>query len=1554
MGTSGKAEKTVAIAHKLLRSASDETRYNLHVAALEWSLASPIVLRTIEDAKSKEQWQHRIEPFAHQVQNLLTFCRRAPVALFADDVGLGKTVSAGLVLAELIARGTVTRCLVVAPTLLLPQWQEELRDKFQINSKAVSGSDLKDAITSRTNVVITTYASARNYIDDIRKSPFDMVILDEAHKLRNLRGNTKPPALALTLHKALKDRLFKYVLLLTATPIQNSLWDIYSLIDLLCVAKGHNNAFGDEQQFSSTYLQPGTGRATSLRPGTQERFRQILSDHIVRTKRSDSRLRFPTRHVHTRVAKQGHLETKMLALIQTVIRNEQMNGLAQVSIAQAAMSSLEALATQLENMAKNGTIARHHYAAALALLGENLQSGKLQCLRQVIDELQNKRPDWRLIVFTMRKETQRAIEEYLRSAGISFGSIVGGSAATNQDTVERFRSEPPRIHVIVSTDAGAEGVNLQAGNVLINFDLPWNPMTVEQRIGRIQRLGTKHDSVHVLNFVVEHSVEQRVVARLIEKLQAVTACLGDIESILETASLDGDAANAGFEAQIRHMVLKSLQGGDVEQEKKLVEDSIAEAKRLLEEERDTVEKTLGAMDAMHHTGPSVPEISPFVPHMPPETFVHRALEADGARIRPLPNGVFVAEAAGRVAERFTFQEQQVRQDDDDAPIFTPNAPKLYKPGKPAFERLTQTWALSDAALVWDFATTAPSSAEVIEHASRWLASIEGASLVAATLSNSRNAFQGEVITRITSSVAHDKLEKLVSTRVVPPCGELPLYRDRAAATPRSGDLQLSTFIPDLEDRIREDVMADRDVLAFTGFYQQRLAEELQRINGGPSAAAITRQRLTPSVAAEPVAVNGVRLTYGSLSVRYTIDGLGDYLSELPFPARTLDPQVLGWCRCEVSNRLFPPECIATCAISGRRTLRHMLLRSTRSHRSALPEHTARCESSGKLLLSDELGFSDISAKRVDLTLLVKSALSTTRGLVDELITCEFTGVPLAPHEAVTSAVSGKQFRVDQHETSMISGSVAHRSEMVRSVDPVGLLLPSESQRSAVSGRAGATDRMVESTVTPGRVALPDEVVTCEFTNARLFTDEAITSCVSGKLCDRRLAGQSAASGQAAALSELVRCERTERLLLPSEAAHCDTSALLVDRLLLQRSELSGGLHLPEYLVQSAQSGKRCLKSEAVTCEETGCPLLPTEADICCVTGKTCDRRLLRKSAVSGRSALAAHTTRCAVSGMVVIVDEVVNCQVTGKPMQRKEAARCAASGLTVLPALLIRSDVSQKSALPDYVTKSDASQRSLLKSEAVVCEDTGATLAPDERERCAITGKLADRRLLAPSSVSSRMGLSRLLSRCAVSGKSAFPDELTTCALTGQRVLQQLTFHCMLTARTVLSQFGTRSAASGALFTTDEEANAHALKTTGFMTASVECTWLGAQICATEAGRCKLSGLTVASKLLNTNQELALLRTLLDATTVALPLANELLAKVRALDPSLSKLTETGHLLNETGTRAAFSGRSAAGLLGFGARYSGGVLSLAATTALLAGPVLTGTRKAGRWERVKP
>ena len=197
---------------KVFRRATSPEEFKIYRAGLEWGLTDPIIIESADDFKSAPRWKNRLTPFYHQVTNLITFCRRLPVTLLADDVGLGKTISAGLVISELASRSRISKVLVVCPKILGPQWKSELVTKFDIPAIFVTGRDLLTADFEEFGVVITTYNSARLYLEKIPEDRFQMLVLDEAHKLRNLYGVESPPKVAKCFYEALQKRRFRFVL----------------------------------------------------------------------------------------------------------------------------------------------------------------------------------------------------------------------------------------------------------------------------------------------------------------------------------------------------------------------------------------------------------------------------------------------------------------------------------------------------------------------------------------------------------------------------------------------------------------------------------------------------------------------------------------------------------------------------------------------------------------------------------------------------------------------------------------------------------------------------------------------------------------------------------------------------------------------------------------------------------------------------------------------------------------------------------------------------------------------------------------------------------------------------------------------------------------------------------------------------------------------------------------------------------------------------------------------------------------------------------------------
>ena len=384
---------------KILRKNLVPDEYDLYRAALEWDLTDPIVIETRKDLKSEKRWQEYLEPYHHQVTNLITFCRRLPVTLLADDVGLGKTISAGLVASELIARARVSKLLIVCPKLLGPQWRDELQGKFDIPAEIATGQELIDAEPEDVGAVITTYASARLHLDKLPEDRFQMLVLDEAHKLRNLYGVDPPPQVAVRFRTALEERRFRYVLMLTATPIHNRLWDLYSLVDLLTVARGHQNPFGSEGMFARRFIADKRDTARQLKPEAREEFRSIVYGYMSRVRRGDAKLYFPDRVVRLHRVAPTSEELELIRVIARPI--QKLNRLAQISILQALTSSPHALMAQITNMARNGTVPQDLAATVCSIVGRMKTSAKLKGLGTLIDQLTHKNPQrWRMVVFT--------------------------------------------------------------------------------------------------------------------------------------------------------------------------------------------------------------------------------------------------------------------------------------------------------------------------------------------------------------------------------------------------------------------------------------------------------------------------------------------------------------------------------------------------------------------------------------------------------------------------------------------------------------------------------------------------------------------------------------------------------------------------------------------------------------------------------------------------------------------------------------------------------------------------------------------------------------------------------------------------------------------------------------------------------------------------------------------------------------------------------------------------------------------------------------------------
>ena len=1164
---------------RLLRPQQFPDEYRLYKAALEWELLDPIVIEKREDFRSEYRWRGRFEPFHHQVTNLITFCRRLPVTLLADDVGLGKTISAGLVITELMSRSQVQRTLIVCPKLLGPQWEEELRTKFDVPAEVVVGRDLVDAEPDGEGAVITTYASARMYLDKIPEARFQMLVLDEAHKLRNLYGVESPPLVARKFRKALEDRRFRYVLMLTATPIQNRLWDLYSLVDLLTVARGHQNPFGSEGAFARKFIADKRDEARQLKPEAREEFRSVVYGYMSRVRRGDAKLHFPKREVQLHRVEPSQAELDLIKTIAGPI--QKLNRLAQISILQALVSSPDALLAQLSNMAMKGTVPAELAGAVRSIVAGRRPSAKLVGLQTLIDTLKTKEPTkWRMVVFTTRLETQTTIQLFLEANGLKVGIINGTSGPRNQETIRSFKREPPGCHVIVSTEAGSEGVNLQVANVLVNFDLPWNPMVVEQRIGRVQRLASPHAKVGVFNIILRGTFEEYIVGRLMEKLQMASHAIGDIDALLEASGINEDETS--FEDKIRALVIESLSGKNVESETRKAMDSVERAKQELEREKATIEELLGD-PGRAYVGPRAPRLPAHYRSMTPREFTLHAVPALGGLVRDTAAGVAV-DANGGI-EYIHFDGE------------VPSHPRsvLYSQGSPPFVRLVSEIAATGVHALRDLDTDPAQDAKRI--AGAW-ASRASATLSDIEVREVRRRFVGRALVRVRATVAHDAYERLVNVEC-----------SRTTSGGESNRSFLGAISYALDDpravgcdpqHLTNTARSDAAIGEFCRFYMERRELETRAAAGDERKKKKLEDDFTPRIETTLVGLEGDVSRDLTIYAKYRIDG-ADYVSRLtiaPSSGELLDEPQLG--RCQKSGKDVPLGCLKECDISGARVLRHLLEQSEKSGRLALPGFVVTCALSGKRLLNDEVDASAITGKPVDKSLLLTSSVSGARAEPEHFGNCAFTGDRALTAELAVSGISGKRYRHDQGLVSSLSGSVGHRDEFVASAKTGRPLAKGEAERCEVTGQF----------VEPGVLEL------CAVTGKRVLPAQLERCAITGKHALRSEVETCAATGQRVLRSELFSCESTGKRVVATALEHCAVTGKRVIASELERCGLSGKRVLRSLVVSSSLSGMRMQEALCVR-SATGLYCAPSEAKRCAWSEKQSHPADIRTCRLSG-------------------------------------------------------------------------------------------------------------------------------------------------------------------------------------------------------------------------------------------------------------------------------------------------------------------------------------------------
>lgn len=430
-------------------------------------------------------------------------------AILADEVGLGKTIEAGLILKEYMIRGLVKKVLILVPASLVTQWAIELNTKFFIPAI----SQRKSYVWEQCDVVVSSIDTAKRnpHRDIIYEQDYDLIIIDEAHKLKN--NKTKNYQFVQNLKK-------KFCLLLTATPIQNRIEEIFNLVSLL--KPGH---LGNESVFYEKY------KRDSRSLNDDSHLKEIVNKVMIRNRRADTGIQWTKRHVET-IPIEFTKEERDLYNSVTDLRNEEdWVGASQFSVMtlqREACSSREAVFYTLRNMLSRQETPSKAYQDQIQMLISKVEAVQTNSKAEKALEL-IKGIDDKVIIFTEYRATQMFLQWFLKQNGISSVPFRGGFKRGKKDWMRELFQK--HAQVLIATEAGGEGINLQFCNHIINFDLPWNPMRLEQRIGRIHRLGQEKD-VMIYNFATKDTVEEHVLKLLHEKINLFEKVIGDLDDIL--------------------------------------------------------------------------------------------------------------------------------------------------------------------------------------------------------------------------------------------------------------------------------------------------------------------------------------------------------------------------------------------------------------------------------------------------------------------------------------------------------------------------------------------------------------------------------------------------------------------------------------------------------------------------------------------------------------------------------------------------------------------------------------------------------------------------------------------------------------------------------------------------------------------------------------------------------------------------------------------------------------------------------------------------------------
>ena len=511
--------------------------------------------------------------------------------ILADEVGLGKTIEAGMIIRELKSRGLVSRILVVCPTGLVTQWASEMQEKFHEKFQVILPSDYdtirrltdNDDVYGQFDQVISPMDSIKpiekhagwseekvekyneERIYSIINSGWDLIIIDEAHRVAGSSGEVARYKLGNLLAQA-----SPYLLLLSATPHNGKTEPFLRLIRLLD-ADAFPNAKSIVREQVAPFLIRTEKREAIDNNGNllfknrithlvtiswdecnnlQRELYEMVSSYVAKTYNKALRNRkknmcliflliIMQRMVTSSTAAiRQSLERRLNVLLEqrTCVGNLREEDLDELNIEDGVEDALEAISLDMELEIEE---LKQIISLAKQAQFQN-QDAKVEPLLNEIDAILSEDRTQKVIIFTEFVATQTYLQELLVNRGYTVTILNGGMSIDERNAaMQEFKAS---TSIFISTDAGGEGLNLQFANIIINYDLPWNPMKIEQRCGRVDRIGQQRD-VHIYNFIVGETVENRVREVLEEKLSVILKEMG-VDKYSDV--LDSEVAECDF------------------------------------------------------------------------------------------------------------------------------------------------------------------------------------------------------------------------------------------------------------------------------------------------------------------------------------------------------------------------------------------------------------------------------------------------------------------------------------------------------------------------------------------------------------------------------------------------------------------------------------------------------------------------------------------------------------------------------------------------------------------------------------------------------------------------------------------------------------------------------------------------------------------------------------------------------------------------------------------------------------------------------------------------